>query len=498
MKLLLIKVLVVLKGRRKEEEETTTTTRKTRSLTRADQKLLRDEEQKVKVKEGAKANSSALKTSSGFAGKKVGKRSLDLVLVDLKKAKAGPEESEEVFASEKDAEEEVVEIENDSFEEVGNTSFNAGNSEELIQNLTNQLSTQEDKYVEMKAENLSKDQTIRKLSQNLSKLDEKFGSFKSDRADLVKYMQLNVDLIKKLEVMSEAVKARDAEIEALKNVKKPKTENVTHRQDIENMRTVMAKQSRALINLEVKMKETKSNEETFQKEKAKLLLKIANLEEELKNHDTLKVENDALRNTIDEKTIECEDLERASEEEKKMVEALKGQLDSFQSSQSLVFSKIESMQTEQISGQNLITKLRNDKKILSQKVVQLKSALEKTEENIVKKENDGKENENIVVDLKDSIKHKDSVIEQLELENNKLFRQNVENLKAEKEKSAELESKLRKLEEEKLGEITLEENVKSEKYRIPKLKRESALEAKEDPKSRKESPRREGRGYSNK
>ena len=120
------------------------------------------------------------------------------------------------------------------------------------------------------------------------------------------------------------------------------------------------------------------------------------------------------------------------------------------------------------------------------------------EEKIVKKENDGKENENIVVDLKDSIKHKDSVIEQLELENNKLFRQNVENLKAEKEKSAELESKLRKLEEEKLGEITLEENVKAEKYRIPKLKRESVLEAKEDPKPRKESPRREGRGYSNK
>ena len=285
VKLLLIKVLVVLKGRRKEEEETTTTTRKTRSLTRADQKLLRDEEQKVKVKEGAKANSSALKTSSGVGGKKVGKRSLDLVLVDLKKAKAGPEESEEVFASEKDAEEEVIEIENDSFEEVGNTSFNAGNSEELIQNLTNQLSTQEDKYVEMKAENLSKDQTIRKLSQNLSKLDEKFGSFKNDRADLVKYMQLNVDLIKKLEVVSEAVKARDVEIESLKDVEKPKTKNATHRQDIENMRTVMAKQSRALVNLEV----------SFKQEKSELLLKIANLEEELKNHNTLKVEDEALQ-----------------------------------------------------------------------------------------------------------------------------------------------------------------------------------------------------------
>ena len=68
--------------------------------------------------------------------------------------------------------------------------FNADDSEEaqeIIQKLTNQLYTQEDKYVKMKAENLSKDQTIRTLSQSLSKLDGKFQSFKSDRADLVKY-----------------------------------------------------------------------------------------------------------------------------------------------------------------------------------------------------------------------------------------------------------------------------------------------------------------------
>ena len=481
-----------------------TTMRKTRSLTRADQKLhkdeekkggeqklLRGEEQKVKVK----ANSSALKSSNQItSSKKVVKRSLDLVLVDLKK---GKEEPEEVVANEKD-DEEVVEIENDSFEEVRNISFNANDSaeaQEIIRNLTNQLSSQEDKYVEMKAENLSKDQKIRKLSQNLNTVGEKFESFKSDRADLVKYMQLNVNLIKKLEVVNEAVKARDAEIESIKKAEKPKTENVTHRQDIENMRTVIARQSRNLINLEVKMKEIKSNEETFKKEKAKLLLKIANLEEELKNLNTLKVENEALRNTIDEKTIECDDLERDSEDGKKMIEALKGQLDSFQTSQTLVFSKIESMQTEQISGQHQITKLRNDKKILSQKVVKLKSTLEKTEEKL--SEIAKKDNENIVVDLGDSIKHKDGVIEQLELENNKLFRQNVENLKAEKEKSTELESKLKVLEGEKLGwikgEITLEENVKSEKYRIPKLKRESVFGAREDLKPRKEGPRREGR-----
>ena len=51
--------------------------------------------------------------------------------------------------------EEVVEIENDSFEEVRNTSFNGNDSaeaQEIIRNLTNQLSSQEDKYVEMKAE----------------------------------------------------------------------------------------------------------------------------------------------------------------------------------------------------------------------------------------------------------------------------------------------------------------------------------------------------------
>ena len=485
--------------------------RKTRSLTRADQKLLRDDEKKVKVKDQqvhkdedqkveAKANSSAIKSTSGFTSKKVGKRSLDLVLVDLKKAKAGPEE---VSANEKD--EEVIEIENDSFQEVRNTSFNADDSaeaQEIIRNLTNQLSGQEDKYVEMKAENLSKDQKIRKLSQNLSTLDHKFESFKSDRADLCKYMKLNVDLIKKLEIVTEAVKARDSEIELLKKVENQKTENVK-RQDIENMRTVIAKQSRALINLEVKVKETLSNEETFEKEKSEHLLKIDNLEEELKSHNTLKVENEALRNTIDEKTIEYEDLEKDSEKEKKMIEALKGQLDSFQNSQSLVFSKIESMQTEQISGQNLITKLRSDKKILSQKVVKLKSSLEKAEEKLSElAQNDkvgNKESENIVVDLEDSIKHKDGVIDQLELENNKLFRQNVENLKAEKEKSAELESKLRELEEEKLswvkGEITLEETVKSEKYRIPKLKRESVLGARGDSKPRKESPRREERGH---
>ena len=166
--------------------------------------------------------------------------------------------------------------------------FNADDSEEaqeIIQKLTNQLYTQEDKYVKMKAENLSKDQTIRTLSQSLSKLDGKFQSFKSDRADLVKNLELNKDLIKKLEVVSEAVKARDVEIESLKDVEKPKTKNATHRQDIEKMRTVMAKQSRALVNLEV----------SFKQEKSELLLKIANLEEELKNHNTLKVEDEALQ-----------------------------------------------------------------------------------------------------------------------------------------------------------------------------------------------------------
>ena len=97
---------------------------------------------------------------------------------------------------------------------------------------------------------------------NLNKVDEKFKSFKTDRADLVRYMKLNVDLIKKLEIVNEAVKARDSEIESLKNGENEKNEKVTHR-DIENMRTVMAKQNRMMINLEVKVKETAAKEEIF-------------------------------------------------------------------------------------------------------------------------------------------------------------------------------------------------------------------------------------------
>ena len=227
----------------------TTTRRKTRSLTRADEQLLKDEK-KVKVKRGAeddeplrkdgeknvkeeaRANTSALKSGSS-SGKKVVKRSLDKVLVDLK-AKADPEE---VSANEEDVE--VFEVENDSFEEVDDS---AEEAQETIRDLKSKLSRLEDVYVEMKAENLSKDQKIRKMSLNLNKVDEKFKSFKNDRADLVRYMKLNVDLIKKLEIVNEAVKARDSEIESLKNGENEKKEKVTH-QDIENMRTVMAKQN---------------------------------------------------------------------------------------------------------------------------------------------------------------------------------------------------------------------------------------------------------------
>ena len=525
-----------------------TTRRKTRSLTRADEQLLKDEK-KVKVKRGAeddeplrkdgeknvkeeaKANTSALKSGSS-SGKKVVKRSLDKVLVDLK-AKADPEE---VSANEEDVEEEVFEVENDSFEEVDDS---AEEAQETIRDLKSKLSRLEDEYVEMKAENLSKDQKIRKMSLNLNKVDEKFKSFKNDRADLVRYMKLNVDLIKKLEIVNEAVKARDSEIESLKNGENEKKEKVTH-QDIENMRTVMAKQNRMMINLEVKVKETAAKEEIFKTEKSKLLLKVENLEEQLKSHNTLKIENDALRNTIDEKTtefgnlekyseneakraesledqldkktIEFENLEKDSENEKKKIDVLKGQLDSFKTGQEMVFSKLESMQKEHVHEQNLVTKLRNEKSSLINKAQKLKLLLEKTEEklSLVKaKENIGKENENIVVDLEESIKVKNDVIDQLELENNKLFRQNVENLKAEKEKSKELETKVRALEKEKLAwaksgenqdnpmdkEITLDETVKSEKYRIPKLKRESEREdskAKAGWGLRKET---EGKGY---
>ena len=45
----------------------------------------------------------------------------------------------------------------------------------------------------------------------------------------------------------------------------------------------MAKQNRMMINLEVKVKETAAKEEIFKNEKSKLLLKVENLEEQLKN-----------------------------------------------------------------------------------------------------------------------------------------------------------------------------------------------------------------------
>ena len=217
-----------------------------------------------------------------------------------------------------------------------------------------------------------------------------------------------------------------------------------------------------------------------------------------------------------------------------MIETLSGQIKMTLQSQGEVFSKIETMQSEQISGQKSITKLKSEKKLLgqevsrlkseketmSQEVAKLKSSLEMAAEKLAQaseeKENAvEEEKKDVMVDLEESLKHKDAVIEQLELENNKLFRQNVENLKAEKEKTKDLEMKVKVLEEEKvewmkksenlegskerfvIHEITLEENVKAEKYKIPKIKRESIPEVKEDTKSiqprRKEGPQKEGR-----
>ena len=508
-------------------QEDKPTLRKTRSLTRADEQHQREMEEKVKVtEETEKENSHMPKIpNNGFAKKKAAKRSLDKVLVDLK-ARVGPDA--------KDAEPEVIEVELEE-KSVNIKSLNvkdAAEAQQIIRDLTSQLSKREDEYVEMKAESLSKDQKIRALEQNLGKLDQKFECFKNDREELQKYMKMNVDLIKKLDVLNEAVKARDVEIEALKKVETPKEETVS-RQQIETMRTFMTKQNRQLMNLETKMKENQSKEEKAEKEKLRLLSKVRELEEELKSLETLKVENDALRNTIDEKTSEYEDLEKASEKEKKMIETLSGQLKMTLQSQGEVFSKIEAMQSEQISGQKSITKLKSEKKILgqevtklkseketmSQEVSKLKSALEMAEGKLAKasekKENAvEEEKKDVMVDLEESLKHKDAVIEQLELENNKLFRQNVENLKAEKEKTKDLEMKVKALEEEKAKwmkksenregskekivghEITLEENVKAEKYKIPKIKRESISEVKEDTKPiqprRKEGPQKEG------
>ena len=58
-------------------------------------------------------------------------------------------------------------------------------------------------------------------------------------------------------------------------------------------------------------------------------------------------------------------------------------------------------------------------------------------------------------------------IEQLELENNKLFRQNVENLKAEKEKTKDLEIKLKVLEEEKAEWMRKSEIREGSKEKFP-------------------------------
>ena len=270
-----VKVLVVLRGklRKKEEEvvmldnkevampgkrevnhqedkrEDKPILRKTRSLTRADEQHQREMEEKVKVtEETQKENSHMPKISNnGFAKKKAAKRSLDKVLVDLK-ARVGPDAN--------DAEPEVIEVELEE-KSVNIKSLNvkdAAEAQQIIRDLTSQLSKREDEYVEMKAENLSKDQKIRALEQNLGKLDQKFECFKNDREELQKYMKMNVDLIKKLDVLNEAVKVRDVEIEALKKVETSKEETVS-RQQIETMRTFMTKQNRQLMNLETMMKE---------------------------------------------------------------------------------------------------------------------------------------------------------------------------------------------------------------------------------------------------
>merc|ERR1719370_479767 len=98
---------------------------------------------------------------------------------------------------------------------------------------------------------------------------------------------------------------------------------------------------------------------------------------------------------------------------------------------------------------------------MSQEVSKLKSSLEMAEGKLAqaseKKEN-AVEEEDVMVDIEESLKHKDAVIEQLELENNKLFRQNVENLKAEKEKTKDLEMKVKVLEEEKVEWMRKSEN----------------------------------------
>ena len=213
-----VKVLVVLRGkvRKKEEEvvmldnkevammgkrevnhqEDKPTLRKTRSLTRADEQHQREMEEKVKVTEETEKEISHMPkiSNNGFAKKKATKRSLDKVLVDLK-ARVGPDA--------KDAEPEVIEVELEE-KSVNIKSLNvkdAAEAQQIIRDLTSQLSKREDEYVEMKAENLSKDQKIRALEQNLGKLDQKFECFKNDREELQKYMKMNVDLIKKLDVL---------------------------------------------------------------------------------------------------------------------------------------------------------------------------------------------------------------------------------------------------------------------------------------------------------
>merc|ERR1740131_66391 len=112
---------------------------------------------------------------------------------------------------------------------------------------------------------------------------------------------------------------------------------------------------------------------------------------------------------------------------------------------------------------------------MSQEVAQLKSSLETAEEKLAQaseeKENAVEEKKDVMVDLEESLKHKDAVIEQLELENNKLFRQNVENLKTEKEKTKDLEMKVKVLEEEKVEWMKKSEIREGSKVQNPKNKK---------------------------
>ena len=426
---------------------------------------------------------------------KVQKKSLDKVVVGLK-AKAEvvrkPAIATKVLvkptdtSDQDDSIEEVVEEKKNKFN--GDESTEA---QEIIRDLTKQLSDLEDKFVEGKAENFSKDEKIRKLSENISTITSKFEELKNDRSELVKSMKTNVELIEKLKVVTSALGERDEKIEELKAASQAADASSSFIGDLKRMRLQMMNQNKKVVDLEIKLKEYVAKESKIENEMAEKDAKIKQLLTTQKNAKPkaddlnsvlkLKKENEALRSTIDEKGSEIEQLEAEKANIEEVVTSLKTQVTTFQDFSFQMNSKIEIIENEKetkISAQeNRIKEVEKQNVDLKDKASKYKTEVEKTKEKLMKKESKiydlkkelktEKTKENKKSPENETLKHKDTLIDQLEIENNKLLRQNLDNLPlvAEKAKSRNLEEQIRNLERErrKTADVVRESKEKIEK-----------------------------------